>query len=121
MAGFVYDHIPQLKELLPQFRGWPGIYYLQVEVNGQSAAEAEGWKEVANSITYKIVGPKGSCDARLYCYGNKVPGVSHQSNKRVCEVDLNIMEITGLENGADSLVQKQSVETERKAVKSGEK
>ena len=102
-AMYVYDHIPQLRELLPQFRGWPGIYYLQVEVRGQSWAEAAGWKEVANSVTYKIKGPDGECDVRLYCLGDKVPGSCHLSGKRVCEVDLNIREITGLWDGAEDL------------------
>ncbi len=113
-AMYVYDHIPQLRELLPLFRGWPGIYYLQVGVLGQSTAEADGWKEVANSVTYKIKGPEGVCDVKLYCMGDKVPGSCHLSGKRTCEVDLNIREITGLWEGAEEFRPKKSVETEGK-------
>jgi len=96
---YVYDHIPQLRELLPEYRGIPGIYYLQVWVEGQDIAEEAGWVEVANSVTYKIKGPKGICKCRLYCTGTRIPGANFQTSKRTCEIDKNIMEITGLSNG----------------------
>lgn len=95
---FSYDHVPVLRELLPQYRGIPGYYYLQVEVNNLARAENEGWLEVANCVTYSIKGPNGSCNARLYCYGARIPGADYRSSKRECFVDRAILEATGLRN-----------------------
>jgi len=95
-----YDYIPVLRDLLPQFRGIPGYYYLQVEVNNQSRAENEGWLEVANSVTYRVEGPNGSCDCRLYCWGSRIAGADYKSSKRECFVDRDILAATGHKNGS---------------------
>jgi hypothetical protein len=95
---FTYDHLPVLRELLPQFRGIPGYDYLMVEINNCERAEAEGWLEVANSITFGIEGPKGRCSVRLYCWGERVPGLDYKSSKRNLGVDKKILEVTGHRN-----------------------
>jgi hypothetical protein len=120
-ATVIFDHIPTLKELLPQFHGIPGFYYLQVAVQGKSIAEREGWAPVADRPTYTIMGPEGSCDMNLYCVGDRVPGVTHQSGKRTCEVDLNIREITGLWDDGDPRAFKEPEPPEVKGTSSGNK
>ena len=92
---FTYDHIPRLRELLPQLHGVPGFYYLQCAVINKRRAEAEGWQEVANTVTYTITGPKGSVDVSLYCFGERVSGSDYKSSKRDCLVDLTIESGTG--------------------------
>jgi hypothetical protein len=96
---YTYDSVPELKHLLPQLRGVPGFYYLQVAIHNQRRAEAEGWREVAGGVTYTIRGPKGSCDARLYCFGDRIYGSDYKSSKRDCLVDTDIFELTGWANG----------------------
>ena len=95
---FTYDHVPLLRELLPQLRGVPGFYYLQCSVLNKRRAEAEGWQEVANTVTYSIAGPNGQIDATLYCFGERISGSDYSSGKRDCLVDLDIFEATGHTN-----------------------
>ena len=92
---FTYDHIPRLRELLPQLHGVPGFYYLQCAVINKRRAESEGWQEVANTVTYTIRGPSGTIDVSLYCFGSKVGGSDYKSSKRDCLVDLSIQDATG--------------------------
>jgi hypothetical protein len=75
-------------------------------------AEAEGWLDVANCVTFTIQGPKGSCDAKLYCWsptGDRIPSTDYQSSKRQCYVDLLIKEETGLTNESALLIQEPEV------------
>jgi hypothetical protein len=95
---FTYNHVPLLRELLPQLHGVPGFYYLQCAVANRRRAESEGWQEVANTVTYTITGPKGNVDATLYCFGERVSGSDYRSSKRDCLVDLAIFETSGLTN-----------------------
>ena len=99
--SFTYDHIPALKELLPRLRGVPGLYYLQCAVQNQILAEEEGWAQVADTVTYSIQGPSGTCDVRLYCCGTPIPGAGYQASKRICVVDRVIMLQTGLANSTE--------------------
>lgn len=96
---FTYDHIPRLRELLPQLHGVPGFYYLQCAVANRRRAEVEGWQEVANTVTYTIRGPDGQIDATLYCFGERVSGADYRSSKRDCLVDELIFQTTGHRNG----------------------
>ena len=99
--SFVFDHVPALKELLPRFRGVPGLYYLQCAVQNQVLAQEEGWLEVVDTVIYTIKGPSGHCDTRLYCCGEPIPGGGYQSSKRSCMVDRVILLQTGLVNGPE--------------------
>ncbi len=95
---FTFNHIPLLRELLPQLHGVPGFYYLQCAVANRRRAEAEGWQEVANTVTYTITGPSGQIDATLYCFGERVHGSDYKSGKRDCLVDKAIFAATGHTN-----------------------
>ena len=112
----VFDHLPTLKrDLLRQNGGIPGYYYLVVAIQGQKVAEREGWKPVTLTDgidTFTIQGPDGAVDARLYCFGEKLPSANYQSSKRTIEYDKNIGEITGLVVAESTLEEKQTVGTE---------
>jgi len=93
---YVFDHIPGLPELLPQFRGIPGFEYFQCCVVNLKRAQEEGWVEVINTVVYTVEGPKGRTDMKLLARGNRVPGASHNSGARLCRADLAVQELTGL-------------------------
>lgn len=103
--AFTYEGIPKLLQLLPQLRGVPGFYYLQVAVVNARRAEDEGWRPVAATAIYTITGPKGSCDVSLYCFGDRIPSGNYQASKRECYVDWEVLRVTGLTNGNDAVEQ----------------
>ena len=93
---FVYDHIPQLSELLPQFRGRPGFVYAQVTNQNLRRAQDESWRKVEGTVIYTIIGPKGEADMELMVRGGLIPGQSPDSGARLCVVDQTVEELTGL-------------------------
>ena len=109
----VFDRLPRLGiDLLPKNGGIPGYYYLVVAIQGQKVAEAQGWELVGGIETFTVQGPEGSVDARLYCFGEKLPSANYQSSKRTMEYDINVKEITGLDMATVPIEEKQTVETE---------
>lgn len=93
---WIFDHIPSLKELLPQFRGLPGFEYLQCCVNNLRRAQDEGWYEVEKTVIYTVEGPKGSVDMKLLARGKRIPGQPHDSGARLCLCDKSVEPLTGL-------------------------
>ena len=95
-----HDTIPTLLQLMPETGGVPGVEYLQCSTQRLRRAQDEGWVRMhgGRQKVYTIVGPKGRCDCELYARGNPIVGQSHDSGARNCEVDLEIYQITGIEN-----------------------
>ncbi len=96
MKRWTFDHIPSIKELLPQFRGLPGFEYLQCCVNNLRRAQDEGWSEVEKTVIYTVEGPKGSVDMKLLARGHRIPGQPHDSGARLCLCDTSVQPLTGL-------------------------
>lgn len=93
---YVFDHIPDLRELLPKFRGRPGFTYLQCCVVNLRRAQDEGWVEVDNTVVYTVEGPKGTADLKLLCRGKLTPGQPCDSGARLCLADKMVEELTGV-------------------------
>jgi len=93
---FVFDHVPSLRELLPQFRGLPGFEYLQCCVQNLRRAQDEGWTEVERTVIYTIEGEKGRVDMKLLARGKRIPGQPHDSGARLCICDKTVEEMTGV-------------------------
>ena len=92
----VFDHIPDLRELLPKFRGLPGFDYLQCTSTNLLRAQEEDWTEVDNTVIYVISGPKGDVSMKLMARGQPIPGQPHNSGARLCECEIAVQELTGL-------------------------
>jgi hypothetical protein len=93
---YVFDHVPDLRELLPKWRGRPGFTYLQCVTSNLRRAQDEGWVEVDNTVIYTIEGPKGSADLKLLCRGSLTPGQPHDSGARLCYCDKAVEQLTGI-------------------------
>jgi hypothetical protein len=94
---YTYDHIPQLKELLPTTAGVPGVTYLQCCIQNQRKAQDTGWGAISGgSRVYTIQGPKGLADMQLLCKGKPIPGGDIKSGARKCMVDAEVETLTGL-------------------------
>ena len=69
---------------------------------------------------YIIRGPKGDATMKLYTMGKRIPGQAHDSGARVCLVDKDVEDVTGLEiNGENDAAVNESETTETKGA-SGE-
>jgi hypothetical protein len=97
------NHIPQLKKLMPQNGGRPGVTYLQCCIHNlrkaQDMTEKEGgpWGFISGgSKVYTIVGPRGAADMQLMCKGEPIPGGDPKSGVCECFVDGDVEELTGL-------------------------
>ena len=93
---FVFNHVPDLRELLPKHRGRPGLEYLQCCVVNMRRAQDEGWVEVDRTVIYTIEGPKGSVDMKLFGRGKLIPGQPHDSGARLCRCDKTVESLTGV-------------------------
>jgi hypothetical protein len=94
---FTFDHIPQLRELMPTTGGIPGVTYLQCTLGNLRKAQDKGWGGiVGGSKVYTVVGPKGSADLHLLCKGKPIPGGDIHSGARKCFVDDLVEDMTGL-------------------------
>lgn len=93
---YVFDHVPSLRELLPQYRGLPGFEYMQCCVQHLRRAQDEGWVEVQNTVVYSIEGPNGRVDMKLLARGQRIPGQPHDSGVRLCLCDKTVEKATGL-------------------------
>lgn len=94
---FVFHEIPQLRNLLPEYRGRPGLVYAQITNQNLRRAQDEGWKKVEGTVVYTIVGPKGhEADMELMVRGGLISGQSPDSGARLCVVDKTVEDITGL-------------------------
>jgi hypothetical protein len=94
---YTYDHIPQLKELMPTTGGVPGVTYLQCTVENRRIAQDDGFfNDTATTEIYTIVGPNGTADMDLLCRGKPIPGGCTKSGARKCMVDARVEELTGL-------------------------
>ena len=94
--SYTFDHIPDLRELLPKFRGRPGFDYLQCCVINLRRAQDEGWVEIDNTVIYIVEGPSGSADMKLMGRGQPIPGQPHNSGARLCVCDKTVEGLTGL-------------------------
>ena len=95
--AFVYNHVPNLKELLPNTGGIPGVQYAQVSTENLRKAQDEGWLKISGAQKlYTIIGPSGKVDCELYAKGKPIPGQGSGSGKRICWVDGVIYSKTGL-------------------------
>jgi len=93
---YVYDHVPSLIELLPKFRGRPGMEYMQCCVINLRRAQDEGWTEVDNTVIYIIEGPKGDASMKLLARGKVIVGQPHNSGARLCQCDKAVEDLTGV-------------------------
>lgn len=96
-AAFIYDHVPNLRELLPTTAGIPGVQYAQVSVTNLRKAQDEGWVKISGAQKlYTINGPSGKVDCELYAKGKPIPGQGVTSGARICYIDKDIYAKTGL-------------------------
>ena len=93
---WVFGFIPNLKNLLPKLRGIPGFKYAQICTSNLWKAQDQGWLEVDGTAIYIIRGPKGDATMKLYTMGKRIPGQAHDSGARVCLVDKEVEDVTGL-------------------------
>ena len=103
---YVYDHIPTLKELLPEKRGLPGVEYAQVTTDNLWLAQQNDWSKLSGKQKlYTIRGPQGEVHCELYGKGKPIKGQSSKGGKRICWIDKLIKEKTGcgLKDVADPL------------------
>ena len=98
-APYTYHGVPSLRQLMTRTGGVPGVAYLQCAVANLKRAQNEGWGRIEGRAqrVYTIVGPKGQVDCELYCQGTPIPGQGTDSGARRCEVDLEIYNLTGLD------------------------
>ncbi len=104
-APFTYTNgIPTLSQLLPRTAGVPGVSYLQCSTANLRRAQDEGWLRIAGreQKVYTIIGPNGSIDCELYAMGEPIPGQSHTSGARNCDIDRNIYVATGITDPDDA-------------------
>ena len=99
---WVFGFIPNLRNLLPKMKGIPGFKYAQICTSNLWKAQDQGWLEVDGTAIYIIRGPKGDATMKLYTMGKRIPGQAHDSGARVCLVDKDVEDVTGLEiNGGE--------------------
>ena len=91
----VYDHIPQLEEMLPKYRGQPGFVYAQIPAQLRIRAREEGWFDLDTPYLYVIEGPDGEANMHLLTRGSHIPGQSPDSGARLCVVDEMVEDLTG--------------------------
>ena len=94
---WVFGFIPNLRNLLPKMKGIPGFKYAQICTSNLWKAQDQGWLEVDGTAIYIIRGPKGDATMKLYTMGKRIPGQAHDSGARVCLVDKDVEDVTGLE------------------------
>jgi hypothetical protein len=93
---YIFDHVPGLRELLPQYRGLPGFDYMQCCVQNLRRAQDEGWVEVERTVIYTIEGELGRVDMKLLARGQRMPGQPHDSGARLCVCDKAVETLTGV-------------------------
>lgn len=94
---WIFEFIPTLKDLLPEYRGRPGFYYAQIPTGMLRAAQDAGWDRLERTAIYSIIGPKGQVDMELVVRGRPIPGQSPDAGARLCMISRSVEEITGLE------------------------
>ena len=110
---WVFGFIPNLRNLLPKMKGIPGFKYAQICTSNLWKAQDQGWLEVDGTAIYIIRGPKGDATMKLYTMGKRIPGQAHDSGARVCLVDKDVEDVTGLEiNGENDAAVNESEKTE---------
>lgn len=96
----VYDHIPRLRELIPN-GGYPGIVYVQSLVQNMKFA-ADRRERPAHLTTiqgtayYTIQGPLGEAQMALLGSGEPILGASPESGERFFYTDSDVEQVTGL-------------------------
>ena len=105
-----FDHVPDLRELLPKTGGIPGVLYAQVSISNARKAQDEGWGDMhGNLAIYTITGPSGTVDCKLVCKGKPIPGQGSGSGARVCLADDTIYQLTGIPQPNDGSDTRQEV------------
>lgn len=92
---WIFNDIPTLKQLLPEYAGWPGFYYAQVPTHLARLAQDAGWRRLNDDKVYTIVGPDGRADMQLLVQGSVVPGQSPHCGERLCKIDKSVAVLTG--------------------------
>lgn len=101
--------LPQLEELL-RWGGRPGVKYLQAASTNMGAFQRgeielempDGellkvkWSLVREIPVLTGVGPKGDCDFLLMAYGTPILGADPVNGRRMCGVDPDLLEATGI-------------------------
>ena len=94
---YVYNHIPNLRDLLSTNAGLPGVEYAQVTLENLYQAQKSGWSKLSgHQKIYIIRGPKGEVACELYGKGKPIKGQNTMSGKRICWIDKAIRLKTGL-------------------------
>jgi hypothetical protein len=86
-----YDHIPRLRELLPN-GGWPGVTYAQVCIHNLKAASDRterpaNLRPIRGSSYYTIMGPNGTASMALVGCGQPIPGAAPEGGERLFFTD----------------------------------
>jgi len=97
----VFDHIPDLYELLPN-GGWPGVVYAQVCIHNLKAAadrteRPDHLRPIRGSSYYSIVGPRGRSDMALVGRGKPIAGAAPEAGARLFFTDGEVQLETGLQ------------------------
>lgn len=97
--GRVFDHIPHLRELLPN-GGWPGVTYAQCCVHNVARARDRSerpanLRSIRGTEYFTIQGPRGSASMALVGCGTPIPGASPDAGDRLCFTDGEVEALTG--------------------------
>jgi hypothetical protein len=97
----VYDHVPRLRELLPN-GGWPGVVYAQVCVHNLKAASDRAdrpanLRPIRGATYYSILGPNGEAAMALVGQGKPIPGAAPEAGERLFFTDGEVEKQTGHE------------------------
>jgi hypothetical protein len=97
----VFDHVPQLQELLPN-GGWPGVVYAQVCVHNLKLAndrttQPANLRPIRGTQYFSIRGIRGEAQMALVGCGQPIPGSAPESGARLFFTDGEVNLKTGLE------------------------
>lgn len=87
--------LPTIHDLY-QFGGRPGCAYLYCDLAHLIEATQAGWRKIKDAPTFRVTGPKGTCDFELLESGTPAISIAPQSN--ACEVFVSdyLVAATGL-------------------------
>ena len=97
---YAFDFVPELKDLLPETGGHPGLKYavalLEHAPLFQNDPEMRWSQDPNYPHVFKVTGPKGFIHLQLWRRGKIIQGASTQSGARECSYDKEIAVRTGL-------------------------
>lgn len=97
--AIVFDHVPQLHELLPN-GGWPGVVYAQVCAHNVVAANNRvdrpaNLRPIKGAAYYAIRGSRGMAEMALVGTGSPIPGAAPEAGARLFFTDGEVERLTG--------------------------